>query len=85
MNHEAVPEKPFTCPHCRHKCNEFHYVCPECGRPFIRDYIDWRMYPRDPELRGTLYYNAFWSRALLVLTALGVVVTVLVVVAGCMR
>lgn len=81
MDNEDTAEKPFTCPHCRHRSEDFHNVCPECGRPFMRDYIDWRMHPRDLELRGTLYYNAFWARMLLVLTALGLVMTVLVVVA----
>lgn len=46
----------------------------------MRDFIDWRMYPRDPELRGTLYYNPFWARIWLALTILGLVVAILVVI-----
>jgi hypothetical protein len=84
MDPDEIPGKPFTCPHCRHQSGEFQYVCPECGRPFMRDYIDWRMHPRDPELRGTLYYTPFWAWVILVLTVLGLVMSVLVVVAGCL-
>jgi hypothetical protein len=51
----------------------------------MRDYIDGRMHPRDPDLRGTLYFNPFWARVILVLTALGLVATVLMVVAISMR
>ncbi|MDO8873602.1 MAG: hypothetical protein Q7V05_12875 [Methanoregula sp.] len=76
------PEKPFTCPHCRHRSEEFHYVCPECGRPFMRDFIDWRMHPRDPDLRGTWYYNPFWARVWLVLAVLGLALAGLMVIAA---
>mgnify|MGYP007112379478 FL=1 len=68
----------FTCPHCGRRSREFRSTCPECGRPFMRDYIDWRMYPRDPERRGTLYYNRFWARVWLVLMILGLAFSVLV-------
>ncbi|SCL74222.1 hypothetical protein L21_0090 [Methanoculleus chikugoensis] len=44
----------------------------------MRDYIDWRMHPRDPELRGTWYYNRFWARVGLVLMILGLAFSVLV-------
>ncbi|WP_243668814.1 hypothetical protein [Methanoculleus chikugoensis] len=45
----------------------------------MRDYIDWRMHPRDPELRGgTWYYNRFWARVWLVLMILGLAFSVLV-------
>lgn len=80
---EDSAKKPFTCPHCGNRSDEFHNVCLECGRPFMRDYIDWRMHPRDPDLRGTFYYNPYWARVFLVLTALGLVVSVLVIVAEC--
>lgn len=53
---------PFTCPRCGEKSREFHYFCRTCGRPFVRDYIDWRQYPRDPELQGTLYFTRTWAR-----------------------
>ena len=43
---------PFTCPRCGHKDNEFHAVCPECGRPYFRDYIDTQFHPRDPNPTG---------------------------------
>jgi len=68
----------FTCPHCGRRSREFRSICPECGRPFMRDYIDWRMHPRDPELRGTWYYNRFWARVGLVLMILGLAFSVLV-------
>ncbi len=68
----------FTCPHCGRRNREFRSICPECGRPFMRDYIDWRMHPRDPELRGTWYYNRSWARVWLVLMVLGLAFSVLV-------
>gem|GEM_PF-3866256 len=74
------PVSGFICPHCRYRSDEFNFICPECGRPYMRDFIDWRMYPRDPELRGTLYYNPFWARIWLALTILGLVVAILVVI-----
>ena len=73
-------EPGFTCPHCRNKTGEFHYICPACGRPLMRDYIDWRMYPRDPELQGTWCYHPFWARIWLILAILGLGVFVLVMV-----
>ena len=79
---EESLDLPFTCPHCRYRSAEFHYVCPACGRPFMRDYIDWRMHPRDPELRGTLYHDPFWARVWLALMVLGVVCMVLIEIAG---
>ncbi len=50
-----------SCPHCNFHDHEFHAVCPECGRPFIRDYIDWRIHPRDPDLTGTLFHSRSWA------------------------
>lgn len=45
-------EKPFTCPRCGYEDRVFHQVCPECGRPYFRDYIDTRDHPQDPDLTG---------------------------------
>jgi len=58
---------PFICPRCGHGNGEFCTVRSECGRPLIRDYFDWRMYPRDPELQGTSYYSPFRARIWLAL------------------
>jgi len=79
---EESPDPPFTCPHCRQRSVEFHYVCPVCGRPFMRDYIDWRMHPRDPDLQGTLYHDPFWARVWLTLMILGIIGIVLIAIAG---
>jgi hypothetical protein len=49
----------YHCPHCDFHDRVFHPVCPECGRPFMRDYIDWRMHPRDPDLTGTFFHDPF--------------------------
>jgi hypothetical protein len=67
---------PFTCPKCRHTDTVFHAVCPECGRPFFRDYIDTRMYPRDPDPTGVVTVK-FWALVLLVLTAGGIILGLL--------
>jgi DNA-directed RNA polymerase subunit RPC12/RpoP len=63
-------EKPFTCPHCGFNDDSFHQVCPECGRPFFRDYIDTRVHPRDPNPQG-IYKGKFWARIFLVLMLFG--------------
>jgi hypothetical protein len=80
---------PFSCPHCGHEREKFHYICPECGRPLMRDYIDWRMYPRDHELQGTLFYNPFWARIWLglwlALLVLGFVVNISFTITGIFR
>jgi DNA-directed RNA polymerase subunit RPC12/RpoP len=59
-------EKPFRCPKCGHRDEEFHLVCPACGRRFFRDYIDARMFPRDPDLTGVCT-SRFWIWVLLLL------------------
>jgi predicted RNA-binding Zn-ribbon protein involved in translation (DUF1610 family) len=59
-------EKPFRCPKCGHESDEFHMICPECGRRFVRDYIDTRLHPRDPDLTGVCT-SRFWIRVFLVL------------------
>jgi predicted amidophosphoribosyltransferase len=63
-------EIPLTCPHCGHHDEKFHSVCPECGRPYVRDYIDTQMHPRDPNPTG-IYSGRFWARIFLVLTLIG--------------
>ena len=45
-------DTPFSCPHCHSSDTTFHAICPECGRPFMRDYPDAQIYPRDPDLTG---------------------------------
>jgi len=67
---------PFTCPKCGHKDTEFHKICPECGRPFVRDFIDTQVHPRDPDPTG-IYSGKFWARVFLMLVLLGLVVSVL--------
>jgi hypothetical protein len=67
---------PFTCPRCGHEDNEFHAVCPECGRPYFRDYIDTQFHPRDPNPTG-IYSTKFWAQVFLVLVLLGLAVHIL--------
>jgi hypothetical protein len=67
---------PFTCPRCGHEDNVFHAVCPECGRPYFRDYIDTKFHPRDPNPTG-IYSGKFWARVFLVLVLLGLAVHIL--------
>jgi hypothetical protein len=60
---ELAPRKnAFLCPRCNYRNSVFSAVCPACGRPFIRDYIDFRMHPRDPDLTATLFHDPFWAR-----------------------
>jgi len=44
-NPTTDPEAPFTCPRCGFRDKTFHQVCPECGRPYFRDYIDTQFFP----------------------------------------
>ena len=60
----------FTCPRCGYQDREFHRLCPECGRPFFRDYIDTQVHPRDPDPAG-IYSGKFWARVFLVCTLIG--------------
>ena len=69
-------EKPFTCPKCGYEDTTFHVVCPKCGRPYFRDYIDTRMHPRDPDPTG-IYSGTFWARVFLLLTAGGLILGLL--------
>jgi len=61
------PRDPSICPRFVHENDEFHSLCPEYGRPLMRDYIDWRMSTREPARQGTLFYYPFWARIWLVL------------------
>ena len=69
-------KKPFTCPKCGHKDSEFHAVCPACGRPFFRDYIDTRMHPKDPDLTGVCT-SRFWIWVFLVCLVCSIVLGLL--------
>ena len=60
---------PYTCPRCGHEDSSFHEICPGCGRPFFRDYIDTQVHPRDPDPQG-IYRGTFWARVFLVLVLL---------------
>jgi hypothetical protein len=73
-------EKPwggvFTCPRCGYQNKTFHEFCPECQRPYFRDYIDTQFYPRDPNPQG-IYKGKFWARVFLVLTLQGLAIGLL--------
>jgi hypothetical protein len=71
-----MDEKPFTCPKCGYADLQFHTVFYGCGRPFMRDYADTRIHPRDPDLTGICTVK-FWARILLVLTVGGIVLGLL--------
>ena len=66
----------FTCPHCGYTDRIFHSLCPECGRPYFRDYIDTRVHPRDPNPQG-VYKGKTWARIFLALTLTGLAVGLL--------
>lgn len=67
----STRKKPFVCPKCGFTDGVFHEVCPSCGRPFIRDYVDTRMHPRDPDLTGVVT-SKFWVWVFLVLLLVGI-------------
>jgi hypothetical protein len=69
-------EKPFICPKCGYHDAIFHAICPECGRPFMRDYIDTQVYPRDPDLTGVCT-SKFWIRVFLLFTLGGIIISLL--------
>lgn len=69
-------EKPFRCPKCGYRDTVFHPICPECGRPFMRDYIDTQFHPRDPDLTGVCT-SKFWIWILLLSTLGGLITHVL--------
>lgn len=64
-------ELPFRCPKCGYRSYQFRMVCPGCGRRFVRDYIDTRLHPRDPDLTGVCT-SRFWIWIFLVFTLGGV-------------
>jgi len=66
-------QNPFICPRCGHSDRIFHQICPNCGRPCFRDYIDGRMYPRDPNPQ-CIYKGKFWARVFLALSLLGLAI-----------
>ncbi|MDD1703788.1 MAG: hypothetical protein LUP97_00950, partial [Methanoregula sp.] len=63
----------YSFTHCSSRDKEFHALCPACGRPFVRDYIDCRVHPRDPERTGTFFYDTVWARFWLFAVILAVV------------
>jgi hypothetical protein len=64
---ELIPRKNiFLGPLCNYRSSVFSYVCPACGRPFMRDYSDFRIHPRDPNLTATLFHDPFWARIWLI-------------------
>jgi len=67
----------YACPHCDFRDREFHALCPECGRPFMRDYIDWQYHPRDPDLSGTFFHNSSWARLWLIAAIIAMLVPLL--------
>ena len=66
-------DAPFTCPHCRSGAATFHAICPECGRPFMRDYPDAQIHPRDPDLTGVCT-SRFWAKVLLILILISFII-----------
>jgi hypothetical protein len=48
-------QPPFTCPGCGYKGREFRQVCPDCGRPFVRDFIDTQVHPPGPKSCRNLF------------------------------
>ncbi len=64
-------ELPVRCPKCGYRSCQFRMVCPGCGRRFVRDSIDTRLHPRDPDLTGVCT-SRFWIWVFLVFTLGGV-------------
>jgi hypothetical protein len=67
---------PFTCPGCGYKGREFHPVCPDCGRVFVRDFIDTRVHTRDANPAG-ISAGTFRARVFLVCTLPGLALCLL--------
>ncbi len=66
-----APDKPssmFTGPCCGYQNSSLQTICPECGRPYQRDYFDIRVHPRDPDRTGVCT-SRFWARVALVVLA----------------
>jgi|GEM_PF-1402160 len=64
----------YSCPHCDFRDRDFHAVCPACGRPFMRDYIDWQCHPKDPDLAGTFFHDNSWARFWLIAAIIAMLV-----------
>ena len=64
---------PFTCPRCGHEGQAFRRTCPACGRPYVRDYIDTQLHPRDPDTTG-IWCGKFWAQVFLVVVLLGLAI-----------
>ncbi|NYT21487.1 MAG: hypothetical protein GKC07_06780 [Methanomicrobiales archaeon] len=77
---ERPSPPPFSCPHCGAVSETFRTVCPSCGRPYVRDYVDVRMHPRDSDLTGTFAYRRFWARVSLVIIVVVILLTVLMMI-----
>jgi len=60
----VTPVKTFFCPRCGFRDSAFHTICPACGRPFARDYVDKQMHPRDPDTTG-IFSGRLWARVFL--------------------
>jgi DNA-directed RNA polymerase subunit RPC12/RpoP len=73
---QEITEKPFTCPKCGYRDSVFHPICPECGRPFMRDYLDTQVHPRDPDLTGVCT-SKFWIWVFLLSTLGGIIISLL--------
>jgi hypothetical protein len=71
----------FTCPKCGHTDPIFRNVCPACGRPFIRDYTDTQMHPKDPDLTG-ICTSRFWIWIFLILIIGGIILELGGVITG---
>ena len=69
-------EKPFTCPKCGYEDSIFHEICPGCGRPFFRDYMDTQVHPRDPDLKGVCT-SRFWIWVFLLSILGGILINLL--------
>ncbi|NMB77586.1 MAG: hypothetical protein GYA23_00645 [Methanomicrobiales archaeon] len=69
-------KKPFICPKCHHRSEDFQVICPECGQRFIRDFLDVQLYPKDPDPTGSCT-DRFWIQVFLLLTLAGFLYTLL--------
>lgn len=71
-----ITEKPFACPKCGYRDSAFHPICPECGRPFMRYYLDTQVHPRDPDLTGVCT-SKFWIWVFLLSILGGIIINLL--------
>jgi len=66
----------FKCPRWGYTDKNFQEVCPECGRPYLRDYIDTQMHPGDPNPAG-IDSGRFRARAFLIPPLTGIMLYLL--------